>query len=477
MSQLDEAFTVPGLSLDDELGIFYGSGDPSISGFEAPLGSLYLRVGTGSLYQKSGVLDTGWSLKQDALIGDYALLNVKNDGTLWSNNISTRGFDRLNIDTMGDVSAVAGTQTFSHAVKSGQSEFHFWAGGQIFSKTTTQSVTFADTTGTYYFYYDINGVLQSIANSAMTEAIFLVSAICGLLYYNKEEGIVWLADDEMHGILMMPSDHFLTHLTLKFRKSYGGDLVGLVDGSSTFTSISAGIYHDEDITKISTESTALKFMYRDGANGGWKLHSNVADNAIALMNGVNAVWNENVGGVWQLTDCDNSTDYVIGYTIETNLAGDAGRAKVIGQHAYSSRALARQALFDNVDTLYLEGLSSSEAQFQYAYIYKKDGTLEDDGNGELYIDLSTYSPVSSSTGIVAHSSTTGRDAVDSHPQSAITDLVADLATKEDGLGNPTVDNYVLSSTIAGIRTWVASDGGGGGSVDDATSMMFAWMCK
>jgi len=36
------------------------------------------------------------------------------------------------------------------------------------------------------------------------------------------------------------------------------------------------------------------------------------------------------------------------------------------------------------------------------------------------------------------------------------------ALKEDDLGNPLVDGYVLASTIAGVRSWVEQSGGGGG---------------
>jgi len=36
-------------------------------------------------------------------------------------------------------------------------------------------------------------------------------------------------------------------------------------------------------------------------------------------------------------------------------------------------------------------------------------------------------------------------------------------TPEIGLGNPTTNGYVLSSTIAGVRSWVAQSGGGGGA--------------
>lgn len=41
------------------------------------------------------------------------------------------------------------------------------------------------------------------------------------------------------------------------------------------------------------------------------------------------------------------------------------------------------------------------------------------------------------------------------------DLYDGLATKEDALGNPASDGYVLSSTAAGARSWIAPGGGGG----------------
>jgi len=348
-----------------------------------------------------------WEKAGDTLTPSTSGDNVQLGGSFTSENINTRGFNRLNPNTKGEVSAVASTQTFSHSVKGGELEFYFWAGGIKYSKTTTQSITFTNTTGTYYFYYDTSGVLQFIENSAMTEDIFLVSAICGLVYYNKEEGTVWLAKDEFHGIIMDSADHLLTHMTLKFRNSHGGDITGLADGSTTFTNISTGVYHDEDIIKATPTSTALKFMYRDGTTGGWKLHSNTADNAIALMNGSNAVWNEWNGSIWKLTDCASSTDFVIGYILETNLDGEPGRVKVVGQHAYPNRNTARNALFKNVDTLYLEGLSSSECQFQFAYIYKRNGTLEDDGNTEVYVDLRKYQSSGSSSSSVSHNGLAG----------------------------------------------------------------------
>lgn len=43
--------------------------------------------------------------------------------------------------------------------------------------------------------------------------------------------------------------------------------------------------------------------------------------------------------------------------------------------------------------------------------------------------------------------------------------------KEDDLGNPLVDGYVLASTVAGVRSWVEQSGGGGGSVDSVNGQV------
>ncbi len=43
------------------------------------------------------------------------------------------------------------------------------------------------------------------------------------------------------------------------------------------------------------------------------------------------------------------------------------------------------------------------------------------------------------------------------------DLQNALDAKEDDLGNPSVNGYVLSSTTGGVRSWVENTGGGGGS--------------
>lgn len=61
MANIDDAFRVEKLSIDDIVLITCGASDPSTGGgYEAPAGSIYLQT-TGSLYRKIGSLATDWS--------------------------------------------------------------------------------------------------------------------------------------------------------------------------------------------------------------------------------------------------------------------------------------------------------------------------------------------------------------------------------------------------------------------------------
>ena len=319
--------------------------------------------------------------------GTLALLDVENDGSLYAENFYTRGFDRNNPDTMPDVTYSAIDQTLSVAVKSGQSSFHLWSGGTKYTFTTTQTVQWTDASEMYYFYFDTDGVLQFAKHSDINSEIFLNVAICGLCYYNKTEGTVWGAPDEMHGIGMSPNTHFRLHMVEGFKHSTGGDITGLVDASSTYTGISSAIHFDEDIFLTSSASTTHKFMYREGADGLWKLTATADNNVGYSAPSGNTYWNEWTGNTWQLTESASDTDYIIYYFLKTNLDGDAGLVKIVGQQVYPSRSDARDALKYELHSIKLDGLSSQEAEFQYAYIVKKNGTIEDDAKGHAYVDL------------------------------------------------------------------------------------------
>lgn len=66
---LNHAFTVDenGFAISDTDGnvianLFASTDDPTVVGFNAPIGSLYLRTGVGTLYVKTGVGFTQWTV-------------------------------------------------------------------------------------------------------------------------------------------------------------------------------------------------------------------------------------------------------------------------------------------------------------------------------------------------------------------------------------------------------------------------------
>lgn len=55
-------------------------------------------------------------------------------------------------------------------------------------------------------------------------------------------------------------------------------------------------------------------------------------------------------------------------------------------------------------------------------------------------------------------------------------VVLDAAdvSAEPALGNPASDDYVLSSTAAGVRSWVAQSGGGGSSPGATLALFYLY---
>jgi hypothetical protein len=86
MANIDNAFTASeGVSLDDVVGIFQSANDPTVGGEAAPVGSLLLCT-NGTVYRKTGTLNTNW-VALDNHSGLSGLLN--DDHTQYLNN--TRG--------------------------------------------------------------------------------------------------------------------------------------------------------------------------------------------------------------------------------------------------------------------------------------------------------------------------------------------------------------------------------------------------
>ncbi len=71
----------------------------------------------------------------------------------------------------------------------------------------------------------------------------------------------------------------------------------------------------------------------------------------------------------------------------------------------------------------------------------------------------TRSWVINIAGVTAHELLNNRNISGQHTTAAITDLDNQLAAKELSLGNPVVDNYILASKIDGTRSWTVNAAG------------------
>jgi len=298
------------------------------------------------------------------------------------------GFDLQTPTSLGDITFDDATRTLSVAVKSGESDFHFWCNGTKFTKTSTETVTIPDVTATYYIYFDNSGVIQYVEESVMPLAVIYEYAIVSLIYWNATAGTA-MVGSEQHGIRMSASTHAYNHLTYGAR--YDGndgvmDIEGLSSGGSTYTQTTSGHFWDEDIRHAVSAQSTHKFLYKLGATGEWT--GTAKSNEVSLDNGGSYdVWNEWDGSTWKLTEGTSSTDFwIIFYIATPNISGES-IVKLIGQNAYSSRYKARNAIDSEMNNIITDGLPSPEFIFLYATIVKRNGTLQALADGSLYLDL------------------------------------------------------------------------------------------
>jgi len=301
------------------------------------------------------------------------------------------GFIRSLPDTMGDLAFNESTREITLDVHSGESEFVFYSAGVKFSKTSQEAITIADTTGLHFVYFDAAGAIQQ--TTTFSEALLTEYAIVFIVYRNATTSDTIIPSDERHGVQMAGYTHLYNHRTryTVYDLVEGGlDIVGLVDGDTTFTQVTSGLLWDEDIPITIPVQNTQEFWYRNGSVGAWE--KTAADNAVGYNGGSgDCYWNENTSGtIWQLTRSGNSTDYIIYFTLGVPDLVTGGKViKLIGQSAYSSRTAAREAIETEIRNITLAGLPAPEFKFLHAYIVRRNMDLEDLADGGTYVDLRT----------------------------------------------------------------------------------------
>jgi hypothetical protein len=256
--------------------------------------------------------------------------------------------------TDSTISFVDGTRIFTIAPVS--TSFSFYIKGEKFTKTTAQSITIPNLTGTHYIYFNTSGALET--TQVPSADLFQIDAIIAIVYWNNETNLSTLFGEERHGITMDGATHSYLHTILGARYLSGLALQNFTIGSGNsdadaqFTS-DEGSIRDEDILHTIPAQTQIPILYRQGQY--WR--KKVADaypliySGSAGYTGANGrpAYNEYTGGAWQLTQMSN-TNFILVHFFGTNDVNNKVIG-VVGTQQYNNITAARTGANSEISNL------------------------------------------------------------------------------------------------------------------------------
>ena len=182
-----------GINLDDLVGIFAGTTDPSVVGEAAPVGSLFIRS-TGLLYQKYGEDDTEWIVFSQALgeavkisqndqAAGYLSLKIETSASLTQTIMNAGGnetlrFDLANVGTPGTYRVV--TVNAKGQVVSGLNPTTLSGYGIVDAQPLNANLTAITTVGA-------NGLYARTANGAA--AVRTITGTSGQIEVTNGDGV------------------------------------------------------------------------------------------------------------------------------------------------------------------------------------------------------------------------------------------------------------------------------------------------
>jgi hypothetical protein len=328
------------------------------------------------------------------------------------------------------------------------SSFSYYRQGKKVTKTSSQTVTIGDTTGTHYIYFDSTDTLVS----STTEWGYGTNQVFVATIYWRAGGSDYLFGDERHGIAMDWSTHETLHDTVG--TTYQSGLTGTFNDNNTFT-ITAGKIHDEDIEHSISQQTTVRILYRDGVTGTWLFDAPSTD---YFKETADIIQYDNNG---VLTDVPNG-QYVSYYAFATNDTNDP-IYMIVGQRVDTNiaNAIANQS----IGSISLANLPSREMKPIWQVILKRAGLGE---TVERTVDLRLITTLSSGNFIAQdHGSLGGLDD-DDHAQYAL------LAGRSGGQvlygGTAASDDLELDSTSNATKGRILFNSGAA-FVDDADELV------
>jgi len=270
-----------------------------------------------------------------------------------------------------------------------ETQFSYWALGQLIEVTTIKTIQMPDVAGKYYLAFEDDGDLHIQTDM---QAAIVSNQLAGLIYHNPVDTESNYVADERHGTVMSGQTHLNIHMQRGFGWVQGLDMSGLVNNGSTFAGVSSGRCGDEDIPMFYEAITDCPFIYRNGVNGDWEV-SAVSDNNLGLKVAGDVVYNENTtGDTYTLTPI--GLDYVVMHFLATNNKKHP-IVKLIGQTLYATRDLAQVHLPSAFNEIEMNGLPSSETVPIASMIIHVEsvGQIELGADTEVYYDCRKGFPI------------------------------------------------------------------------------------
>ena len=288
--------------------------------------------------------------------------------------------------TFADGSTAIADRTLAIYHVSGETSFKYWYQGTEVEVPGIKTVQAPDDGGGY-IYFNSDGDLQYNGGTAFNYIV--KETLVSYVGWNTTENEFNYFADERHGISMNPVTHLYNHSTHGFAwGKFGSDITGLANNVSTFDAVTMGQWADEDLDCMLVEVNDAPFIYREGADGQWRM--TIHTDALGLIPAGTLVWNnedEGGSGVWGLEDATSNNDYMVTTFWATNNKL-APIVKSVSQAYFGSRNDARDQLDSLVHKIQLDGLPSPEMNPIGSMIVHNltAGQIEVGSNGEIWVD-------------------------------------------------------------------------------------------
>lgn len=318
-------------------------------------------------------------------------------------------FNGLENSALFSVTYSAANRQFSVTYSSGAA---YTVGGVRYTTVagTVTTTAHANTTGTYYLYYDSSG---NLTVSSTFWNLLITAPIASVYYNNSNNGgaAAGVLQCELHpGVTgMSNATHLNLHTTRGTQLLSGCVATGYTLNTGGAANVnwttSTGSIADEDLI-LSVTSQALggantyRILYLTGTTGApvwnWK---DVAEDGI-YSDGTDVYYNQNNAGTWQLTAVTNNSRWVNYYIVATTAYNTPQIIVVMGQNLYTSLSTAQAGTFGTDCTNF--GLFTNEAVVLYKVTYRRNTPNGAPGN----VEISAFTQIIQNLVIVALSAAT-----------------------------------------------------------------------